>query len=105
MPSYANATSGALYSGVAGTTSTPLFSTLTPSPAPQREHAAPVVPPAAMPLSMSAGICLFIAGGAISGYDWLRSRRRPAPAQAELDAELLDTDPLDADLVDAEPER
>ena len=106
-PSYANATSGTLYHGVARATSTPSFSTPTSAPALQRKDAPPVVRPAALPLSMGAGIFLFVAGGTISGYDWLRSRRRHAPAQDQeddqlLDDELLEDDLLDGDLPDAD---
>jgi len=98
-PSYANATSGALYRGVARATVRPSFSTPTSTPTPQRENATPVVRSTALPLSMGAGIFLFIAGGAISGYDWLRARRIPVPAADQEDDEL-DDDLLDADLLD-----
>jgi hypothetical protein len=99
-PSYANATSGALYHGVARATPIPSFSTPTHAlPAPQRQDAPPAVRPTALPLGMGAGIFLFVAGGAISGYNWLRSRRMPwshVPAHDEvsdeLDADLLEDD-------------
>jgi len=103
-PSYINDTSGALYRG-ASATPRPLFSTLTLAPAPSRENIAPAVRSAELPMSMGAGIFLFVAGGVISIYNWLRSRRMPAPARDQAENEQLEDDLLDADLVDAEHER
>jgi hypothetical protein len=81
-PSYVNATSGVLYDGVARTT--PLLSASLPTPIPaatRRSTALAVARPTALPLGMGGGIFLLVAGGAMSGYDWLRSRRIPsAPA-------------------------
>jgi hypothetical protein len=104
-PSYANAASGALYRGVVSTTPTPSFSSPTPAPAPRRQDDPPVVRSTVLPLSMGAGIFLFVAGGAISGYDWLRSRRLPAPAHAALENDELENDELENDELDAEQER
>jgi hypothetical protein len=56
-------------------------------------------------MSMGAGIFLFVAGGAISVYNWLRSHRMPAPARQVTEAEQLENDLLDDHLVDAEHER
>jgi hypothetical protein len=101
-PSYANATSGALYRG-ARATPRPSFSTFTLAAAPTREHAVPIVRSTELPLSMGAGIFLFVAGGAISVYNWLRSQRVLVSAQAT--SEVEQDDLLDADLVDVDPER
>ena len=99
-PSYVNATSGALYHGIARTTPLPVASLPTPMPAATwRITIPPAARPTALPLGMGAGIFLFVAGGAISGYDWLRSRRlpsSPAPAQEEL-IDVLDDDLLQDD--------
>jgi hypothetical protein len=103
--SYANATSGALYRGVASATPTPSFSSPTPAPAPRRQDDPPVVRSTALPLGMGAGIFLFVAGGAISGYDWLRSRRLPALAHDLLEDDLLEDDLLEDDLLDTRQER
>jgi hypothetical protein len=44
---------------------------------------------------MRAGMLLFATGGAISGYDWLRSRRIASPSAPAEDQSL---DLLDGDL-------
>jgi hypothetical protein len=64
-----------------------------------------VVRPTVLPLSMGAGIFLFVAGGAISGYDWLRSRRLPTLAHDLLEDDLLEDDLLEDDLLDTKQER
>jgi hypothetical protein len=48
---------------------------------------------------MSAGLFLFAAGGSLSGYDWLRARRLPAPPVPAQDEPLgvLDDDLLEDD--------
>ena len=62
-------------------------------PATHHEDAAPAGRPPALPLGMGAGIFLFAAGSAVSGYDWLRSRRMPSPAPAQDEPiNLLDAD-------------
>jgi len=98
-PSYANATSGVLYRGVARATPIHSFSTPTNIPsAAYHEDVAPDGRPPASPMGMGTGIFLFVAGAAVFGYDWLRSRRMPprAPAQDELfnvlDADLPEED-------------
>ena len=98
VPAFANATAGALYHGVARATPIILLSTpIHAAPATQPEDATPVAHPSKLSLGMGVGIFLFAAGGAISGYDWLRSRRMPsssALAQAE-PLDLLDDDLLE----------
>ena len=75
-PPYVNATSGLLYHGIARATPLPSASLATPIPAATRRITAPpAAQPTALPLDMRAGIFLSVAGGAMSGYDWLRSRR------------------------------
>jgi hypothetical protein len=104
-PSYANATAGALYHGVARATSIILLSTPTHAPlVTQHLDATPVARPLGLSLGMGVGMFLFVAGSAMSGYDWLRARRMPspsAPAQDELldvlEGELLEEDSLEDD--------
>jgi hypothetical protein len=88
-PSYANATSGASYHGVAHITPSLSLSTPTAAPTALGEDTPPIVRPAALPLSMGAGIFLFLAGSMISGYDWLHSRRIALPPEL-IEAELID---------------
>jgi hypothetical protein len=97
---YVNATAGALYRGVAR--ATPITTLNTPAhalPATQRLDSSPDVRPTELPLGTRAGVFLFVTGGVISGYDWLRARRLPVPpAPTEeallgvLEDELLEDD-------------
>jgi len=95
-PPYVNATAGSLYQGIASTT-LPSTSLPIPTSATTQSIAATPIARSTKPLvGMGAGIFLFVAGGAISGYDWWRSRRMPAPVQESL-VDLLEDDLLDDD--------
>jgi hypothetical protein len=78
-PSYAYSTAGVLYRGV--TRAPPASSaSLTPTPAtPQAAPGLATERPAA-PLGLAVGLFLCVTGGAMAGYDRLRSRRAPQPA-------------------------
>jgi hypothetical protein len=94
--SYANPTSGVLYRG--SVRATPGSSPSTPTtaaPATGRQDEPPVARSAILPLSMGAGLFLFLAGSVISGYDWMRSRRTVLPPVTD---QALLLDPLEDEL-------
>ena len=93
VPAYVNPTAGALYRGVARATPVTLLNTPTFAPPIIQSPAAPS--PArtvGLPLSMQTGVLLFVAGTVVFGYDWLRSRRQPAPPAPSQDELLGDLD-------------
>ena len=77
-PAYANATAGALYRGVVRATPAPSSSPM-PAPAAPRATVAPSAERLAAPFGLGAGLFLCAAGGAMAGYDRLRSRPAPQP--------------------------
>jgi hypothetical protein len=77
-PAYAYPTAGALYRGVSRATPVPSASPA-PTPAKPRAALAPAAEHPTTSLGLGAGLFLCVTGGAIAGYDRLRSRRAPQP--------------------------
>jgi len=89
-PPYANSTAGALYRGIARATPAPPSSPV-PAPAVPRRAAAPAAAQAATPpLGLGVGLFLFVAGGAMAGYDRLRPRQMLYPPEPGAPEELCD---------------